>query len=66
MSLQAPVGLSAQTGVSYYPLPSSPLASASLLRLLDVCFLSLKFWLAATHESTFLACPDGALDQSIL
>lgn len=58
MSVQAPVGLSSQTGVSFTAPP--PLATY-LPHLFDVCFLPLKLW--STESLILPSCPDGAFDQ---
>lgn len=59
MSLQAPVGFSSQTGVSFTA-PPSPLATY-LPHLFDVCLLPLKLW--STESLILPSCPDGAFDQ---
>lgn len=59
MSVQAPVGLSSQTRVSFTA-PPPPLATY-LPHLFDVCFLPLKLW--STERLILPSCPDGAFDQ---
>lgn len=58
MSLQAPVGLSSQTGVSFTAPPPTCHLSAPPVRCM---FSSLKFW--STESLILPSCPDGAFDQ---
>lgn len=62
MSLQAPVGLSSQTGVRFTapPPPFFPVATY-LPHLFNVCFLPVKLW--STESLILPSCPDGAFDQ---